>query len=913
MATDLASLGFAVDSSSIEAASKSLDKMTTSGKNAQVSADVLIASAVRLGISVQEVERRLAAANDDLKANADMSMKLADATKMASAANDNFSNSIKSSNDATKEANRGFVGALENVLTLVGHLKLLAAAAYALSPAFRGIVNAGISKILSDIIPVSSILTRTVSSVGTAASSMISFLARMTPLALAAVVTFELLNTTWHKGVELLEKYKNAYRALYSDDVSGNLEKLSKGQNDIINASQVARATELATRLSDAQFTIDKMLEVTFNWTDAALKLQSVWVSIKEIVASTLTYLNTSSNVTEKWLQKIGSLSIWDKISGRDASAAMPDFSFPGEGEDKNSPINAATNKLSAMMGVANLASEALNKAKMASGEFNQELDIGSSFVARYSDNIKKLAEGVKDFDTWDRVAKNIERHTRAMEANAASAEKSVQFQEQLRVETQLLASTRNGLNAATDDQIDSFVKLRTEGVDPLNAAVQAGIKFDKERAKSFEEISKAAGEARLSLVQANAAIAHTKALETDQIALRGLTAFSPSQKGEIASQQKLLELKSQIGKEGLTQEQADERAASARKLAYQSEVVQLNEVARARLLSAKQNVDSAKLEIDLIGKTIGQQTELRANLAARQQLEQEASQKRTAFDEAQYERLKKVNEELGKQAQLNAIASVNDNIRFDRKTALLTPEDVAIAQQLRQIYPDVATALNSVEASAIQTNKALSSISGNISNTLVTGLTDIADGTKSVSQGFGDMSKSIARAVEEMVIKLYIVIPLMRTLQSLVSSLGFGGGMSPAESVASGTAPVMHSGGIVGQDATAMRSVDSNIFKFAPRFHRGLAPDEFPAILQRGEGVFTRNQMAAMGGKGSPNVTVNLIEDSTRAGQTESNQNLKGGTDITVYVDAITAKNASNPGSATSAALDTRKRMASR
>jgi hypothetical protein len=109
------------------------------------------------------------------------------------------------------------------------------------------------------------------------------------------------------------------------------------------------------------------------------------------------------------------------------------------------------------------------------------------------------------------------------------------------------------------------------------------------------------------------------------------------------------------------------------------------------------------------------------------------------------------------------------------------------------------------------------------------------------------------------------------------------------------------------------MRNVDSNVFQFAPRFHRGLMPDEFPAILQRGEGVFTKGQMAAMGGNRSPNITVNLIEDSTRAGQTESKQNANGGTDLTVFVDAITAKNANNPGSATSAALDTRKRVATR
>jgi hypothetical protein len=832
---------------------------------------------------------------------------------MATAANDNFATSIQSSSKASAEAGRGFFATAESILSLTGHLKLLAVAAYAVSPAFRSFVNAGIAKLLTDIIPVGALATKALTTVGAALSPLLTLFMRLGPPILTAVVAIKAFNAVFDHGSALLDKYANSLRSLYSDDVVQNLQKLTKNQGEageIISAEQIARATELGVRLQDAGFIINKFLTTSIiDLTNASLSLQRVWVNFVELVAKGAQIIQGLP--IKQLLQAAATTAVGGAVVGGVKLAS--NVFGTSEEENRASNVQSATDRLSAVMGVAALATEALNKTKMAAGELDRELDIGSSFIARYSDNIRKLAEGMKEADTWDRVAKSIERHTRSMEANSASLEKDIGFQEQLRVETQLLTSTRGGLNAATDDQIDKFVELRTKGVEPLNAAMEAGIKFDRDRAKSFEEMSKAAGEARLSLAQANAALAQTKALEADQIALKGLTAFSPSQKGEVAALQKQLELRDQVRKEGLSQEQADERAASARKLAYQTEVVQLSEIARARQLSAQQTVDQAKLEVELIGKNIGLQTELRANLAARQQLEQEASQKRTAFDEAQFDRLKKINAELGKQTQLNALNAVNENNRFDRNTSLLTQEDVAIAQQLRTIYPDVATALGSIQAQAMQTNKAMSSLSSTVSTSLTTGLADIADGTKSVSQGFSDMSKVIARAVEEMVIKLYVVIPLMRTLQSLVSSLGFGGGVSPAEAVGNGTAPVMHTGGIVGQEPTAMRNVDSNVFQFAPRFHRGLMPDEFPAILQRGEGVFTKGQMAAMGGNRSPNITVNLIEDSTRAGQTESKQNANGGTDLTVFVDAITAKNANNPGSATSAALDTRKRVATR
>jgi hypothetical protein len=57
------------------------------------------------------------------------------------------------------------------------------------------------------------------------------------------------------------------------------------------------------------------------------------------------------------------------------------------------------------------------------------------------------------------------------------------------------------------------------------------------------------------------------------------------------------------------------------------------------------------------------------------------------------------------------------------------------------------------------------------------------------------------------------------------------------------------HSGGIVGSDYATSRALPISTWDSAARFHSGLAPDEFPSILQRGEGVFTKNQMKAMGG----------------------------------------------------------------
>ncbi len=60
------------------------------------------------------------------------------------------------------------------------------------------------------------------------------------------------------------------------------------------------------------------------------------------------------------------------------------------------------------------------------------------------------------------------------------------------------------------------------------------------------------------------------------------------------------------------------------------------------------------------------------------------------------------------------------------------------------------------------------------------------------------------------------------------------------------------HSGGIVGEDGS-QRILPSYMFAGAPRFHRGLAPDEVPAVLQRGEWVLPKSMTSKLrGGMGT-------------------------------------------------------------
>lgn len=99
---------------------------------------------------------------------------------------------------------------------------------------------------------------------------------------------------------------------------------------------------------------------------------------------------------------------------------------------------------------------------------------------------------------------------------------------------------------------------------------------------------------------------------------------------------------------------------------------------------------------------------------------------------------------------------------------------------------------------------------------------------------------------------------PLSAALGSL---LGLGGGSFRGVSEVGGHL-FFHAGGVAGARGGSVRhGVDPRAFAGAPRFpHGGLASDEVPAILRRGEGVFTPEQMRAMGG--APNLEVRLINE---------------------------------------------------
>lgn len=182
--------------------------------------------------------------------------------------------------------------------------------------------------------------------------------------------------------------------------------------------------------------------------------------------------------------------------------------------------------------------------------------------------------------------------------------------------------------------------------------------------------------------------------------------------------------------------------------------------------------------ETEALGKGAGQIAKLETQYRLTEQAQQ-------AFGKVTPEIATKIDAvatAAGNAADALAKAKVNSQIEFNTKTALLSDEDVKIAQQLVPIYGnDIPAALGSTQAAAIRANDALKDISGKLQSSLVTGLADIVDGTKSASQGFADLGKSILRMLTESAIKAAIIQPIF-------GAIGLSGIGSLIPKFASGT-----------------------------------------------------------------------------------------------------------------------------
>ncbi|ODT22215.1 MAG: hypothetical protein ABS35_15295 [Kaistia sp. SCN 65-12] len=140
----------------------------------------------------------------------------------------------------------------------------------------------------------------------------------------------------------------------------------------------------------------------------------------------------------------------------------------------------------------------------------------------------------------------------------------------------------------------------------------------------------------------------------------------------------------------------------------------------------------------------------------------------------------------------------------------------------------------------------------------------------------------------------------------------GVGGAFSFMNSISplatmdilSGSWGLFHDGGVAGYATRFRAGVDPRVFIGAPRYHNGtpgagLASDEVPAILRRGEPVFRSFEHARQVVGGGNKVSININNLGGASVSAESREEADGTTAIDIIVDRVVAEKLSRRGTA--------------
>lgn len=159
-----------------------------------------------------------------------------------------------------------------------------------------------------------------------------------------------------------------------------------------------------------------------------------------------------------------------------------------------------------------------------------------------------------------------------------------------------------------------------------------------------------------------------------------------------------------------------------------------------------------------------------------------------------------------------------------------------------------------------------------------------LAGGISDLITGTGDLRQTLQGILKDIVntgVK-YMMSGMFGNKSGAGAAGGKKAGAAAAGGSKKGLVPTAHTGGIIGSSALSPKMAHAAMFAGAAKFHtggiiEGLLPSEVPIIAKKGEGVFTPEQMDAMGGfsQNQQIVISSPITVQGSAGSPEQNQDL--------------------------------------
>lgn len=392
---------------------------------------------------------------------------------------------------------------------------------------------------------------------------------------------------------------------------------------------------------------------------------------------------------------------------------------------------------------------------------------------------------------------------------------------------------------------------------------------------------------------------------------LEGLrNALDREAEAELIGKRELIRRRAELEEQALDREVTDRRArlnvATAEERQQLTSELAALELQRADLheqtnheiaqLDRELADERRRIELDLL-EAQGQTLEARlaeisdqyANLVARLEREGDSAgaalARRLQAVEENRARLAEIERQI--QASQQAVQTGEQSIAAQRTAGLITEREAREriirlhrnqAAAIRELLPEyerlarasgdpqAIAGIEAIQTAVLELETVTSEAALRIKDGLESGFTEaftsILDGAKSVKDAFQDMLQSFVQMLNRMVAEALA----RQVMESVLGGTGGGtGGQGGGNWVQQGVAllaGMFHSGGIAGGTAPGRRRVPAFAFAVAPRYHgggiAGLAPDEVPAILRRGEEVLTADDPRHRA-NGGTSVTVNI------------------------------------------------------
>lgn len=213
----------------------------------------------------------------------------------------------------------------------------------------------------------------------------------------------------------------------------------------------------------------------------------------------------------------------------------------------------------------------------------------------------------------------------------------------------------------------------------------------------------------------------------------------------------------------------------------------------------------------------------------------------------------RQVNEAMNAAAAAQQVYAANMEQAWARaRRAMSALLDVLSATETVETPRNVARALNEINEVLAQTP------------TRAGGARTALEQVGQAAQAVAEQMRQVEGAFEHAFVGLItgansareVIASLLRDLARLLAQAAFrrltAGLFAPGGALGRLFGAIFHDGGVVGETTAPMRAVPAAAFIGAPRMHSGgwagLRPDEVPAILQRGERVLSRRELARAG-----------------------------------------------------------------